>query len=383
MSGTVVNLREPQPVEENIEPPDALSQTLMSKFDKCPRSAYLYKRLSGGTSSHALDRGIAFHAAMQQATETMIDQGEPTMPGEMGTDIADAVMSERQDLVLSTAEQDAVRLMMHNWAEATALDLEAIIGVEIALELQINGWTFRGRIDRAEVVDSILYLRDAKTSLNIRRREDIQRGFQGQAYALLALDGVRVVDPEDRSRDINLGAGIKEIWFFEEYPRYRTEEGPLVAKEGVWDRTEITEFRRSLERNIAAFETSLETGIWPARDGSWCSECPAQKLCPIPKELRSLDEITTEEEAQEAFSRKLAHEREGRSLQSALRGWVAENGAIYQGDLAFDATKTESRVIDWDAVNNDGVHVSEATTKRVSTKYAKRKQTEEERDGAR
>jgi hypothetical protein len=194
-----------------------------------------------------------------------------------------------------------------------------------------------------------------------------------------------------REKKLSIGAGINDVWFWEKYPRYRDKEtGALVAKEGAWTRPELHEFKVSLERNVALFERSLETGDWPARDGSHCSECPAQTECPIPAHLRFQDEITTLAQAEDAFSLKMAGERDSRRVQSALRGWAQENGPIYVGDYAFDATPAESKeVIDWDQLllalrrtselgapfeMNDHVRLKQ------STKFAKRRLTEEERD---
>jgi hypothetical protein len=381
MTLATTDLRDFPPVAENIERPDTLRQSLLARHDKCPRSAYLAQKYD--TASVAMDRGTAFHAFVERAIQTMRDQDETTMPGEQARELADAVMAEATDLVLPTEEQDAVRLMAWNWAESFVLDWDTIVGVEVPLSMELGGFTLTGRVDLIEAVGQTLYVRDWKTSLNIRKREEVQRGFQGQMYALLLLEGVT-------SKGMSLGAGINDVWFYETYPRYRTDEGTLIAKEGSWARPELMDFKVSLERNLERFADSLETGDWPARDGSWCSTCPAQTECPIPAHLRFEAEITNLAEATDAFSLKLANEREGRRIQSALRGWVQENGPIYVGDYAFDAAATESRIVkDWDQLilalhrtsevgapfeMNDHVEL------RTATKFGKRKLKEEERD---
>lgn len=367
-----LDLRTFPPVGVNIEPPETLSQTLMAKHDRCPRSAYLSRKYRGGTGSHALDRGIAYHAFHQRAVETMIESQEPTMPGEVATELADAVMAERvEDLHLPAASQDVVRLCAHNWAEATVLDLEAIIGVEVPLEVGVHGWRFTCRVDLVEVYDSTLVVRDQKTSLHIRRQEEVEKGFQGLSYAFAALHG------EVPESAFTLGSGISDVRFIEEYPRYRTEEGPLVAREVWWDRKQIHEFQVSLERNIAAFERSLESGEWPARDGSWCGECPAPRECPIPAHLRAQPEIADVEQARDAFSLKQFYDREGRAIQAALREFVKESGPFVHGDYIFDATPSETRSVDWEAAAQ-GRPLEEVVSKRTSTRYAARKATEEE-----
>lgn len=382
-----MDLRDFPPVEANIDRPETLSQTLLAKHNNCPRSAYLSRKYRGGTGSHQMDRGIAVHETLERATNMMIEMQEPVIPGEMCRELADAVMAEHPELVLSTYEQDAARLMAWNWAEATVLDLDTIIGTEIPLEMEVGGFKLTCRIDRAHVYGTGLFLYDYKTSLNIRKREEVQRGFQGQFYGLAALNGVR------QDTGLSIGAGITDVWFYEAYPRYRDKEsGALVAPEGVWSRSELGEFRVSLERNVAAFERSLETGDWPARDGSWCSECPAAAECPIPEHLRSVPSVDSLSAAEDAFSHKLALERENRRLQDGLRGWVKENGPIFVGDYAFDVTQTQSKSVkDWPTLEaaiqksvlfGEPFKAEEHITLKQATKFAKRKITEEERDAS-
>lgn len=385
MAVATQNYRDFPPVEENIERPATLSQTLLSKHDKCPRSAYLMRKYR--TGSVEMDRGTAAHDVFERLTSLSLSEGEPVIPGDVGRAEADAVMAERIDLVLPAAEQDAVRAMAWNWCEGMAIDPETFIGAEVPLEIEIGGWLVTCRIDLVEGQGSTIYIHDYKTGLNIRKREEIQRGFQGKLYALAVLFG------QHRETGLNLGAGINDVWFYETYPRYRDKEsGGLIKKEGVWTRTELAEFMVSLERNIERFAESLETGDWPARDGSWCSECPAQTECPIPAHLRSVEQITSVSEAEDAFSHKMALERESRRLQAGLRGFVKDHGQpIYVGDYAFDATASQSKeVIDWDELIVGLTRTSELGAPfeindhiriKQSTKFGKRKKTEEEIDG--
>jgi hypothetical protein len=369
-------------VEENIERPNTLSQTLLAKHDKCPRSAYLTRKYR--TGSVEMDRGTAAHEVFERLTNTCLEGEEATIPGDLCRAVADEVMRERTDLVLPADEQDAVRAMAWNWGEGMAIDAETYIGAEIPLETEINGWVVTCKLDLVEGIGSSIHIHDYKTGLNIRKREEIQRGFQGKLYGLAVLFGVH------RETGLNLGAGINDVWFYETYPRYRDKDsGGLIKKEGVWTRTELAEFRTALERNIERFAESLETGDWPARDGSWCSECPAPTECPIPAHLRSIEQITTASEAEDAFSHKMAIERESRRLQGGLRGWVqTTESPIYVGDYAFDASVTQgSEVKDWGefltAVMQTvdyGVplDVTAHIRPKRSTKFAKRKKTEDE-----
>lgn len=358
--------------------PETLRQTLLSRHDKCPYSAMLEMKYPD-RESHAMTRGTALHLVVEQVIDWLQREGETTYPGEMATELADAILLEHLDWTLSAEEEDVVRLCAYNWAESYAHDPETFIGTEIPMRIEIAGWTVTGTIDLLEAANDTFYIRDAKTSLAIKKPDEMRRVFQGQLYALLAMFGVRA------DTGLPIGHGIDHAWFYEEYPRYRTEEGGIVRREADWSRAEIFQFRRSLERNLLAFERSMQTGEWPARDGSWCSTCCAPDECPIPPQLRDAPPIESGEEAVEAFEKKLALERESRKLQTAMRGWVEENGRIVVGDLEFNAFPSEvRRVKDWDILvraiewaRSDPEHREFVLTEHVDThtqtKFTKKK----------
>ena len=383
---TVLDLRSFPPVEENIERPATLSQTLLAKYDTCPRSAYLYRLLNGGKPSHAMARGSALHETVDQAIQLMRAQEEATMPGDVATELADAVMAEHPEWVLRAHDQDVVRLCAYNWAEATVLDFDILLGAEIMLTIELGGFTVRGRIDLAEAKGHTAYLHDYKTSLRIRTKEEVEESFQGKLYALLVLFGV---DPET---GLTLGSGLQDVFFYEEYPRYRTDEGPLMAREASWTKAEIFEFRGGLERNIANFEDALSTGDWPARDGSWCTECPAEQLCPIPAHLREVESIASEADAEDAFSQWFALGKERERYARMMRGWVDENGPIYVGDYAYDARVEDGhKVKKWPefltAIHRTAefkvpFDASAHIEPRRATKYDSRRLTKEEWNGS-
>lgn len=372
---------------ETVERPATLRQTLLARHDKCPYSAMLAMKYEGSSDSHAAARGTAFHQVAERAITEMVQREEASMPGDVCRTIAEEVLRERTDLVMSAAEQDVVRLCAYNFGEGYVVDPGAVVGVEVPLQMELGGFTLTGTVDLIEAHGSTLHIRDFKTSLAIKKREEVARGFQGKMYALLCLFGTH------RDTGLSLGAGITDVNFAEVYPRYRDKEsGQLIQKDAFWNKAEVYEFRGSVERNVGQFAEQLESGEWPARDGSWCDTCACQPECPIPAKLRELPEITTEAEAEEAFSHKLALERESRRVQKGLRGYVQATGQpIRVGDLAFDAQVIESRAVkDWDAMTyalyqtsefGSPFEVTDHVEIRTSTKYAKRKATEEELDG--
>lgn len=383
-----MNLRDFPPVDETIERPESFRQTLLRQHDQCPRSAFLSMKYEGGKSSHAADRGTAFHRTVERATNLLIDEQEQRMPGDMCRELADAVMAESKDLVISTAEQDAVRLMAWNWAEANSFDLDQIIGVEVPLEMELCGLKITGTIDLMETYEQTIRNTDYKSGLNMKKSEEIQRDFQGKLYGLLSLIGV---NPDTGN---GYGAGIDNIWHDQVYPRYRDKDsGALLRSYGSWERFELHEFRVSLERNLELLKESFETGDWPARDDdTWCGYCPAQTECPIPKHLRRAEEIETVEDAENAFSEKMATERESRRLAAGLRGWVDQHEAVFVGEHAYDAKASVSREVkDWEVfeaeiegaiLTGKPLKIDDFVRTKKSARFGKRRMTKEELENA-
>jgi PD-(D/E)XK nuclease superfamily len=242
--------------------------------------------------------------------------------------------------------------------------------------MNLLGYRLTCRPDRIEAANSTLYIYDWKSGFP-GKREDAEKSFQGQFYAAALLWGFNQDDPL-----LTYGAGINDVWFYEVFPRQTKGEDSkeIIAYEGVWSRTELYEFKTSLERHIVQIEEGLETGKWEARDGSWCGRCPAEQECPIPPHLRQIESINSPEEAEVALTHKLALDREGARYQKALREWFKENGIVYVGDYAFDAKVSNKRAVDWDAVAQ-GKPLEEAVTPGTRTNYAARKLTAEEANG--
>lgn len=371
------------PVEENIERPETLRQSLMARHDLCPHSAYLDRRFS--TSSHAMDRGTALHETIERLQrrlmQEMAEGGEVTLPEEVARDEAEAVMAERTDLVIPAVEQDRVRGMAWNWARSpySSVDPETLLGIEIPMEIEVGGFRCTGRIDRVEAVGQTLYIYDWKSGFP-GDKESVEKSWQGQFYGMLLLWGFQ----QETDPRLEFGAGINDVWFYEVFPRERDEDtNALFVHEAVWSRTELYEFKTSLERNIGAFEESLRTGIWPASNGpTQCSRCPAPAKCPIPADLRQVEEIDTEDDAVDALIQKDALTREGTRIQNGLRGWVEENGAIYHGDTVFDGKPSQSRTVDWKGFDAapEGADIKDFTTYRKGSKFAARKITKNEKE---
>src|SRR5436190_2158512 len=111
------DLRHLPAVEDNVEQPEALSQTFLSRMDVCARSGYLYLRHRSGPTSHAMDRGTAFHAFAERLVHLLIDSDENSAPPEIAKDLLSAVIAENPTWQLPEPEMDALRIMAYHLAE--------------------------------------------------------------------------------------------------------------------------------------------------------------------------------------------------------------------------------------------------------------------------
>lgn len=361
-----------------------VGMTGLSKFEKCRRDYYLYRNHRKET--HAMMRGIAFHGGIDRATAHMIEAGEPTMPGEVARDFVEGYIDDHPDLVVPENERDALRAMAWNWGEATVLDLEHLLGHEIAIQFELGGWLLRCRIDLVYGFDDHIEVEDYKTSLAMPTEESVQRDFQGKFYALACLEGFPDGQP------FPLGAGLNDVNFRLIFPRFRDKEhGYLKFRGAAYDRKDLQDFKATLLSQLQQLERQYETQEWKATDGSHCERCTARALCPIPNFIHELPAITNVAEAETAASQLNQKKAVVAREQKGLRGWVAENGPVYFGDdLVMDLVARDSHSVkSWPNLEaaikraaelGEPFDLDQHRKKSTSTNFVKRKITEEERD---
>lgn len=314
-------------LEAKLEAPDKASQSLLARLDVCVASGALYlKYRDDGVPTAPLVRGEICHEFAERATHYCIEQGEQSMPPEVGKDFMQALIEERADFALPAHEQDACRIFAWNWAAATVLELEKIVAVEDMFELEVAGWTVRGRIDRAEISGGEAFVRDYKSSLYIPAQEVFEQRFQTPFYALLFAEGV----PE--GEDVRLGEGLSGVHVFEEYPRWRGDDGDTIKRHAYLDHGQLHDVRLTVESHLLKLERGLITGEWAATIGPHCATCPAPHDCPIPAERRPLDNIGTEAQAAELAEQVPFRLAALKRDQEALKAWVKEHGDLIVGE---------------------------------------------------
>lgn len=376
-------MREFPPVEENVERPESLRQTLLADFDKCPRSGYLSLKYGGGIPTHAQARGSAFHLLAEIATKELVQNGEVQYPPELARDLMDQILrgeikpEDGEALVVPASEHDSLRAMAWNWAKATQLYLPAIRGVERQAYLEVEGWRVHGTLDVALIDGQAGMVHDYKTRFTIPNQEEFERQFQGQFYGLLLAEG-RWTDTDERVAP----EGLDEVQVVQRYPRHYYEDtGTLAERSTVYDQADLLDCKVAVQAILKRVEDGLETGVYPAIPGFHCGFCAAPHECPIPEQFRTIDTINSLEEAEAAGQRWDKLVAEANRLKGSIRAWAdaneAERIAIGEDlELAFIVTRSEP------VKNKEALKKALATnvgnpadffSQRTSTKFDKRR----------
>ena len=367
-----------------VKPPAKPSQSLLHHLDSCSYAGMLYLKYGGGgAASHAMARGSAFHHFAERATRRIMERAGVIDPDDLARaremssseeqlrewlqeqgvatvqisvdearDLMQQVIKQSADLVVPTAEQDALRAMAWNFATGHVIDPTKVVALETMLELEIDGWTVRGKLDRAELVEHEAFVHDYKTSRNVQSKGAYEKSFQPQFYALLVAQGVYAAPEEDHPqlnvRPEQYGKRVTEkggpVHTYELYPRYTYQEtGDLVNNEATYTQAQLADFKETLRSSLARLEHGLETNMWAAVPSSHCAICPSRADCPLPAEIR--DEYprpSTEEEARELAQWSVMFDHARKGINKNLKAWASESGVdIDLGNRYFTFKKVE------------------------------------------
>jgi hypothetical protein len=185
---------------------DRASMTLLRHYSLCQRSAFFYQRYKGEAETPEMARGKAGHLAVERAIRAAIEQGEPSIPGELVKVIANEALTE---IHVPFEEHDRVREGVWRWSTETAIDPGAVVALETLFAFDVDGFQVRCRIDLAELLDggARAAVRDWKFAVGgvpgyeeiARRRPDgslAAKNFQLVLYGLALAFGVPVREEE-------------------------------------------------------------------------------------------------------------------------------------------------------------------------------------------
>lgn len=317
------------PEEDQPHFPDGWtpSQTFLRYHDRCDRSALLYLQYGGGASTHPLNRGSIFHLTIERLLRLLKEQGEGTVPPEIGRDILYEVMAENAELQVSAEERDSLRYLVHHWCRGTAWEPEKIIGIEKALSLETGGFRVQVRPDVIlDLGGGVCEIKDHKTAWPPDSED-----FRAQAYdaegnprfagnyqlcfsAVVAAFGIT---------DDGLPLGnFDRIVLSLEYPRILRDDG--IDKRVVEvDRLQVQAFRDDLDLQLRRLrEVCIGQRKWQPTAGNHCGECPAEIACPLPRVLRpesQMANIETKDDLEEAANKHFFMQRSGERLKRRIK----------------------------------------------------------------
>lgn len=336
----------PIPAEERPEKPATLSQTLMSHYASCPRSALFYLQ-DKGPQTHPLTRGSIFHEFAEKATELMLEVDEPKIDPDTARDVLLEVAREFP-FQLPPNEMDALRAMAHNFAQHVVIDPDKVFAIESMYAMEIAGETFRGKVDLGLVEDNVAEIHDYKTSFNLPSRDEFEGDFQHWSYAVLIVHG----EPEEGAKL----DGLLEVRPTGVFPRYADDKGLWTIAFPI-DVRNLADHRTYLEDLVGKLLESLETGVWNATPSSHCKICPASALCPLAEHQRPEAPPASVADAEAAAQIWIVEDLRNAELRKAIRAWVAENGPIVVGDYRLEMVPKSSRVTDWEGLQ-EGVEAA-------------------------
>jgi len=358
------------PVESNVERPERLSQTALNQADKCARASYLYLSKKG-TGSHAMDRGTAYHLFKEAFLHMLIESNEVSAPPDVAYGVLDSVLSEHPELQIPRAEQEALRIMAYHAAAHTVIEPESVICVEKMLEMEVAGWTVRGKVDSAYLLMDGRHARvlDDKTGFDLPGQDEFEKSFQTPFYAAMLAFGKGSDDA------VPIGRNISTFEVAQYYPMFRekTEVKTTLDRQQLQDFCD-TDLRYAIER----IEHGLETGEWPAVAGAHCGRCPARWECPLPDEVIP---VPSNGDLDVATKRWMECDKAKGDEQRVLREAVkaSPDGRIPLGPgLEFVATRTERvELIDRDNtiefIKAHGGNVEDHFRTTAQVRYAKKR----------
>lgn len=390
--------------------PSSLNITNLVRAEKCLRSMYLALIYKGGTTSHEMLRGSAVHTAIERCIRQMVEGDEDRIPGDVARQIANEVIEEGvftgrdSDLLgrlpLPMDTHDFIRMAVYRWAEHTRIRPESVVCVEQMLELDVGGWTVRGKVDLVTVgEDRSLEVFDWKSSRALPSMEDVavfdeQNGVyrpkagQTVMYALLLDEGEPVDwDGEKWVRRERWWPRVDRYDLSLVFPAIDLDDG--LARRGPlslgW--RDLHDYMAGLRGLVSTVDGALESGDWPAVPGSHCSQCPASFDCPLGDPLREYQGSITDLPHAEAVAEELLVADENISkVKAALRAAAVENGweLVKAGsDKGYGLKTKSSYETDWDRLNADSasgpVDIAQYRKRRDSTEMRLRKLTKEER----
>lgn len=325
-----------------------LRQSVLSKFDDCPLSAYFEMRWSQGWTTHPAARGTIFHRFAAEALRTMKAQDSEVIPVGSALAILEEVLEQR--------DIDPVERVRVPLREIPNLRMAA------AKFASDNEFTIRNVMDIEQRLDATLtYVDDdgVQRERLLTGQLDVLVGDNRYINSDGELKGVVVIDwkdtwglPPERAEDAE-DPGLSYHGFFQQrfygwlvmknypnidnvvlrefYPR-RSQARPAAISRKAMPRIEedLANIVRELDRCLAAGKppklTFPDVAPWNPSPGKHCHYCVAKHRCPIESDAMEAIVVRTPEEAKRAVAELSVAEAIRKGHREALRPYVEEHG---------------------------------------------------------
>jgi putative RecB family exonuclease len=248
------------------EPPSTISPSRLQSFLSCPLK-FKFQSLDGLQSAPTLPaiRGSILHLALEYLFHLEIENRDSNHLNEC-VDRAFIEYAERSDYQeLALDEKETAKLVsdVHKLADnymrmENPQQIEPK-GVELRLEVELNGWTLRGVIDRLDAPDGELEVVDYKTGRP-----------PSQAWEAKSM----------------MGVNLYALMCQKEYGTLPTSVRLMYVRDLVNLSSSPTEqSTRALERKVDAIRTAVwkacETGSFTAKKNTLCNFCDYKPWCPV------------------------------------------------------------------------------------------------------
>ncbi len=249
-----------------IEPGHVMSASQAEAYQRCPRQYALQRRLRiyPPDENPYARFGQLIHHVLQICGDASAQQGKTGLSLSRALEVLDRQIAEMDfgTPVLNQAWRDRGCKLLGLLSERWKNDGSTPIEFERAVESELNGVVWRGRIDRIDRMgDGTLRVIDYKTSKSLMTVKDAKVSLQLGFY-LWALSQVEPDTP----------AGAAEFW-------HPLKEG------GSWKRSfdparlsEVVKLLDEIAQTIVS--ESADPRPWPAQPSSECKKCKVRTLCP-------------------------------------------------------------------------------------------------------
>ena len=241
----------------------SLSPSQAESYTTCPRRYVFERRLHvGDDSTPFLTFGTLIHETLEIAEAQALEEQVPHAELSVALAAFDSLWepSDFGGEPWATAwYRRAVEIITHLYEQWPSRGIP--IGLEVAIDLEVDGVPWRGKVDRVERDGDVVRIVDYKTGSRIPTMADASVSVQLGFY-LLAL---RSTEPFARSGRIEEA----ELWF----PANTNAKKVTVRRFDLQYLERVEETMRQAAGGIAA-------EAWPATPNPYCDRCRVRIVCP-------------------------------------------------------------------------------------------------------